>query len=95
MKGTTVHVFVACLVVLGILLSNTLVESSYADGDVDYCGKNCKARCAQAGVLDRCLKYCGICCAKCKCVPSGTYGNKHQCPCYRDLRNSKGNPKCP
>ncbi|KAI3445916.1 hypothetical protein Pfo_002581 [Paulownia fortunei] len=52
-------------------------------------------RCARAGVKDRCLKYCGICCAKCKCVPSGTYGNKHQCPCYRDMRSSKGTPKCP
>ncbi|CAI0451684.1 unnamed protein product [Linum tenue] len=45
--------------------------------------------------MDRCLKYCGICCDKCQCVPSGTYGNKHECPCYRDLKNSKGKPKCP
>ncbi|KAK9755507.1 hypothetical protein RND81_01G030400 [Saponaria officinalis] len=44
---------------------------------------------------DRCLKYCNICCLKCNCVPSGTYGNKHECPCYRDLKNNKGKPKCP
>ncbi|CAI0451859.1 unnamed protein product [Linum tenue] len=44
---------------------------------------------------DRCLKYCGICCDKCQCVPSGTYGNKDECPCYRDMKNSKGKPKCP
>ncbi|GFP88609.1 snakin-1, partial [Phtheirospermum japonicum] len=61
----------------------------------NYCGTNCNARCAVAGVKDRCLKYCGICCTICKCVPSGTYGNKHQCPCYRDMRSSKGKPKCP
>ncbi|PON74748.1 Gibberellin regulated protein [Parasponia andersonii] len=59
------------------------------------CGDKCKTRCSKAGVLDRCIKYCGICCQQCKCVPSGTYGNKHECPCYRDMRNSKGKPKCP
>nr|DAD21382.1 TPA_asm: hypothetical protein HUJ06_022845 [Nelumbo nucifera] len=36
-----------------------------------------------------------ICCKDCKCVPSGTYGNKHECPCYRDKVNNKGKPKCP
>ncbi|OWM79183.1 hypothetical protein CDL15_Pgr003354 [Punica granatum] len=60
-----------------------------------YCTKKCNERCGKAGVKDRCLKYCNICCAECKCVPSGTYGNKHQCPCYRDKKNSKGKPKCP
>ncbi|KAF3503186.1 hypothetical protein F2Q69_00044229 [Brassica cretica] len=29
------------------------------------------------------------------CVPSGTYGNRDECPCYRDMKNSKGQPKCP
>ncbi|GMN34986.1 hypothetical protein TIFTF001_005020 [Ficus carica] len=48
-----------------------------------------------AFLLDRCLKYCNICCDKCHCVPSGTYGNKDECPCYRDLKNSKGTSKCP
>ncbi|KAI5604146.1 hypothetical protein BDE02_01G266700 [Populus trichocarpa] len=62
---------------------------------VAFCTKKCNTRCANAGIQDRCLKYCGICCEQCKCVPSGTYGNKHECPCYRDKRNSKGKPKCP
>nr|QLH55403.1 snakin 2 [Ocimum basilicum]QLH55406.1 snakin 2 [Ocimum basilicum] len=84
---------VAFLLVLAIVLSSILVDPTSAESD--YCSKNCKMRCAAAGVMDRCLKYCGICCAKCKCVPSGTYGNKHQCPCYRDMRSSKGKPKCP
>ncbi|KAL2995971.1 hypothetical protein AAZX31_10G247100 [Glycine max] len=60
-----------------------------------YCSNKCSDRCSSAGVKDRCLRYCGICCAECKCVPSGTYGNKHQCPCYRDKLNKKGKPKCP
>lgn len=60
-----------------------------------FCDSKCKVRCSKAGAKDRCLKYCGICCKKCKCVPSGTYGNKQECPCYRDMKNSKGKPKCP
>ncbi|KAK3015243.1 hypothetical protein RJ639_007115 [Escallonia herrerae] len=49
-------------------------------------------RCYKAGLKKRCLKYCGICCAACNCVPSGTYGNKSECPSYRDKLNSKGTP---
>lgn len=60
-----------------------------------FCDSKCGVRCANAGVYDRCVKYCGICCQECKCVPSGTYGNKSECPCYRDKLNSKGKPKCP
>ncbi|CAI9752890.1 unnamed protein product [Fraxinus pennsylvanica] len=59
------------------------------------CDALCKARCAKAGIQKRCLNFCGICCSKCNCVPSGTYGNKSECPCYRDMLNSKGKPKCP
>ncbi|KAL2499615.1 Gibberellin-regulated protein 8 [Abeliophyllum distichum] len=59
------------------------------------CDAMCKTRCAKAGIQKRCLNFCGICCSKCQCVPSGTYGNKSECPCYRDMVNSKGKPKCP
>ena len=61
------------------------------------CNGKCNARCSKAGRQDRCLKYCNICCEKCDdhCVPSGTYGNKDECPCYRDTKNSNGKPKCP
>ncbi|CAN0905554.1 unnamed protein product, partial [Linum grandiflorum] len=65
------------------------------DGESSWCDSKCGVRCSKAGVKDRCLKYCGICCEKCNCVPSGTYGNKDECPCYRDMMNSKGKPKCP
>lgn len=60
-----------------------------------FCDSKCGVRCANAGVKDRCIRYCGVCCQQCNCVPSGTYGNKSECPCYRDKLNSKGNPKCP
>ncbi|KAG6674517.1 hypothetical protein I3842_15G045600 [Carya illinoinensis] len=72
--------------------SNGLLKYQKNQG---FCDSKCAARCAKAGVHNRCLKYCGICCEKCQCVPSGTYGNKHECPCYRDLKNSKGKSKCP
>ncbi|KAJ0025301.1 peamaclein [Pistacia vera] len=85
-------VFVAFLFV-SLVLTSSFFEVSMAGSD--FCDSKCAVRCSKAGVKDRCLKYCGICCEKCNCVPSGTYGNKHECPCYRDMKNSKGKPKCP
>ncbi|KAJ6700077.1 GIBBERELLIN-REGULATED PROTEIN 13 [Salix purpurea] len=35
------------------------------------------------------------CCAKCLCVPAGTYGNKQSCPCYNNWKTKRGGPKCP
>ncbi|CAM8922642.1 unnamed protein product [Rhodiola kirilowii] len=85
--------------VTAILLLSTLLVASVLEADVQPppvdCGYKCGKRCQNAGVKDRCLKFCGICCRECKCVPSGTYGNKHECPCYRDKLSSKGKPKCP
>ncbi|ESQ51071.1 hypothetical protein EUTSA_v10022920mg [Eutrema salsugineum] len=60
-----------------------------------WCGGKCEVRCKKSGMKDRCLNYCGICCKECKCVPSGTYGNKDECACYRDKLSSKMTPKCP
>ncbi|CAL5438108.1 unnamed protein product [Camellia sinensis] len=87
------RLFFATLLLFALLLSYSFLEPTMAKSL--FCTHKCKGRCAKAAVKERCLKYCGICCAECKCVPSGTYGNKHQCPCYRDRRNSKGKPKCP
>ncbi|KAF8404932.1 hypothetical protein HHK36_009827 [Tetracentron sinense] len=81
--------------VFATFLLVSLVLSSYTMADPSNCHDKCGERCAKAGVMDRCVKYCGICCEECKCVPSGTYGNKHECPCYRDKMNSKGKSKCP
>ncbi|KAK2660177.1 hypothetical protein Ddye_006710 [Dipteronia dyeriana] len=78
---------------VSLVLTSSFFEVSKADSA--FCDSKCKVRCSKAGVYDRCLKYCGICCEKCNCVPSGTYGHKDECPCYADMKNSKGKPKCP
>ncbi|XP_022963307.1 peamaclein-like [Cucurbita moschata] len=87
------------LVLVSLVLSSFLLQHAIADSPATYapsfCDSKCGARCLNAGVKDRCLKYCGLCCQQCKCVPSGTYGNKSECPCYRDKLNSKGKSKCP
>ncbi|GLJ27787.1 hypothetical protein SUGI_0545350 [Cryptomeria japonica] len=59
------------------------------------CDKECNRRCSKASLHNRCLKYCRICCEKCNCVPPGTYGYGDVCPCYANLKNSKGGHKCP
>ncbi|XP_058080612.1 peamaclein-like [Magnolia sinica] len=81
------------LLFLFLLLSFSYIQSTMAGSA--FCDSKCATRCSKASVHDRCLKYCGLCCEECKCVPSGTYGNKDECPCYRDKLNSKGKPKCP
>ncbi|PIN22104.1 hypothetical protein CDL12_05194 [Handroanthus impetiginosus] len=86
-------VLFAAMLLLALLLSSSLIHTTMAGSS--YCDEKCGMRCSKAGVKERCLKYCGICCEECKCVPSGTFGNKHECPCYRDKKNSKGKPKCP
>ncbi|KAE8683531.1 Gibberellin-regulated protein 10 [Hibiscus syriacus] len=83
---------VICLLV-SLILASSFFEVSMSGSD--SCDSKCGVRCSKAGVKDRCLKCCGICCEKCQCVPSGTFGHKDECPCYRNMKNSKGEPKCP
>ncbi|XP_059077649.1 cypmaclein-like [Cryptomeria japonica] len=71
-------------------------ENSYGGvKDQIDCDKECNRRCSKASLHDRSLKYCGICCEKCNCVRPGTSGNEDVCPCYANLKNSKGGHKCP
>ncbi|KAF8047714.1 hypothetical protein N665_2853s0001 [Sinapis alba] len=93
-KLVTYFVFLVLIILPFMLLPATAAPGRIGGMEV-YCGSRCRGRCAKAGFQDRCIKYCGICCRQCKCVPSGTFGNKHQCPCYRDKLSSKGKPKCP
>ncbi|KAL7155920.1 hypothetical protein ABFS83_03G108600 [Erythranthe nasuta] len=84
--------------VLALLLVTTFAENGPAEAPSDisgFCKEKCAVRCSKAGRQNRCLQYCRICCAKCNCVPSGTYGNRDECPCYRDWKNPEGGPKCP
>ncbi|KAH7846889.1 hypothetical protein Vadar_019353 [Vaccinium darrowii] len=83
----------ATFVLVSLVLSSSFLPNAMAGSS--FCDSKCGVRCSKAGVKDRCLKYCGICCEECKCVPSGTYGHKDECPCYRDKKNSKGKSKCP
>ncbi|XP_057501772.1 peamaclein-like [Actinidia eriantha] len=83
----------ATFLLVYLVLTSSLLPTAMAGSS--FCDSKCGVRCSKAGVKDRCLKYCGICCEECKCVPSGTYGNKHECPCYGSKKNSKGKPKCP
>ncbi|XP_022741164.1 peamaclein-like [Durio zibethinus] len=95
----------ATLLFISLVFSSSFVQLSFATPAAppspspasapSFCDSKCGERCFKAGLKDRCLKYCGICCRECKCVPSGTYGNKSECPCYRDKLNSKHQPKCP
>ncbi|XP_023639231.1 gibberellin-regulated protein 8 isoform X1 [Capsella rubella] len=85
---------VAQFFMISLLLTSSLFVHSNAGSAA--CDGKCNVRCAKADrTHGECLKDCNICCEKCNCVPSGTFGNKDECPCYRDLINSKGGSKCP
>nr|GMC48297.1 peamaclein [Ipomoea batatas]GMC54453.1 peamaclein [Ipomoea batatas]GMD41311.1 peamaclein [Ipomoea batatas] len=95
-KMMSIRVALRCVLMMGsILMSWSLAERSTVVEGSSFCDSKCAVRCSKSGRPDRCLKYCGICCDKCHCVPSGTFGHKDECPCYRDMKNSKGGPKCP
>ncbi|KAK3443604.1 protein GAST1 [Eucalyptus grandis] len=59
------------------------------------CGPRCTSRCSATSYKKPCLFFCQKCCAKCLCVPAGTYGNKQTCPCYNNWKTKRGGPKCP
>ncbi|KAI3461149.1 hypothetical protein Pfo_017812 [Paulownia fortunei] len=56
---------------------------------------SCTDRCSKTSFKKPCMLFCQKCCAKCLCVPPGTYGNKQVCPCYNDWKTKRGGPKCP
>ncbi|PON61061.1 Glycoside hydrolase [Parasponia andersonii] len=63
--------------------------------DID-CGRLCKERCSLNSRPNRCHRACGSCCAKCKCVPPGTFGNRELCgKCYTDMTTHHNQTKCP
>jgi hypothetical protein len=61
------------------------------------CGGECRRRCSKTHHKKPCLFFCAkCCCAKCLCVPPGTYGDKEiTCPCYNNWKTKRGGPKCP
>ncbi|KAF8109122.1 hypothetical protein N665_0102s0031 [Sinapis alba] len=59
------------------------------------CGSACVARCRLSSRPNLCHRACGTCCARCNCVPPGTYGNYDKCECYATLTTHGGRRKCP
>nr|CAD10104.1 gibberellin induced protein 3 [Petunia x hybrida] len=59
------------------------------------CQPKCTYRCSKTSFKKPCMFFCQKCCAKCLCVPAGTYGNKQTCPCYNNWKTKEGGPKCP
>ncbi|CAN6250643.1 unnamed protein product [Urochloa humidicola] len=59
------------------------------------CGSACASRCSVSSRPNLCNRACGTCCARCHCVPPGTSGNHHACPCYAAITTRGGRPKCP
>ncbi|XP_021911401.1 gibberellin-regulated protein 12-like [Carica papaya] len=84
---------------LTLIIFGTTVKDSNVGGEgslrPDQCCEACDYRCSNAHYPKRCLFYCDMCCKKCLCVPSGTYGHKEECPCYNNWKSKQGKPKCP
>ncbi|XP_010038994.2 gibberellin-regulated protein 12 [Eucalyptus grandis] len=82
-----------------LIASTCFVEVSLAGGEgslrPEQCGAACDYRCSATSHRKPCLFFCNKCCAKCLCVPSGTYGHKEECPCYNNWKTKEGKPKCP
>ncbi|KAL3843395.1 hypothetical protein ACJIZ3_000798 [Penstemon smallii] len=74
--------------------SNAIPETTYGPEKMD-CGGACASRCKLSSRPNLCKRACGTCCARCNCVPPGTYGNYEACPCYAKLTTRENKPKCP
>ncbi|XP_068643989.1 cypmaclein-like [Aristolochia californica] len=60
------------------------------------CSGLCGERCSQNSRPNVCIRACGTCCVRCKCVPPGTFGNREACgSCYTNMKTHGDKPKCP
>ncbi|CAK9311581.1 unnamed protein product [Citrullus colocynthis] len=75
------------------------ISLHFAEAGSDFrpsdCRPRCNYRCSATSHRKPCMFFCQKCCAKCLCVPPGTYGNKQVCPCYNNWKTQQGGPKCP
>ncbi|KAK7372344.1 hypothetical protein VNO80_05722 [Phaseolus coccineus] len=81
-----------------LLLSFSDVAQAYTRSGTlrpSDCKGRCTYRCSATSHKKPCMFFCQKCCAKCLCVPPGTYGNKQLCPCYNSWKTKEGGPKCP
>ncbi|CAI0406652.1 unnamed protein product [Linum tenue] len=91
-KAISFALFLAITMAFAIQLSHAGGEGSLT---ADQCSGACEFRCSATSHKKPCLFFCNMCCQKCLCVPSGTYGNKEECPCYNNWKTKEGTPKCP
>ncbi|KAL2539517.1 Uncharacterized protein Adt_00495 [Abeliophyllum distichum] len=64
-------------------------------GHID-CDGLCNHRCSLHSRPNLCLRACGTCCVRCKCVPPGTFGNRELCgKCYTGMTTHHNKTKCP
>ncbi|RWV83443.1 hypothetical protein GW17_00054941 [Ensete ventricosum] len=75
--------------------SFTCNAKSFLSLNAAECSGRCAGRCSATAYKKPCMFFCQKCCAKCLCVPPGTYGNKQFCPCYNNWKTKRGGPKCP
>ncbi|KAI4365754.1 hypothetical protein MLD38_021714 [Melastoma candidum] len=88
-----------CSLIVFLVASICFVEVAQGGGEgslrPDQCAGACDYRCSATSHRKPCLFFCNKCCAKCLCVPSGTYGNRQECPCYDNWKTQEGKHKCP
>ncbi|XP_050214825.1 gibberellin-regulated protein 2-like [Mercurialis annua] len=81
------------LAIFCILLMHELKSSAEAE-QID-CKLKCGYRCSKTSRQKMCMRACNTCCQRCNCVPPGTSGNTHVCPCYANMKTHGGKLKCP
>ncbi|XP_075475990.1 protein RSI-1-like [Primulina tabacum] len=90
---STATLFLVLSLVFFLTLSN--VVQGYNHLRPQDCKPRCTYRCSATSHKKPCMFFCLKCCAKCLCVPPGTYGNKETCACYNNWKTKRGGPKCP
>ncbi|XP_058197981.1 gibberellin-regulated protein 12-like [Rhododendron vialii] len=85
---------------LFLLASMCAVQVSMAGGKGSIkklrdCYPACDFRCSKADIPYDCELICEQCCFRCFCVPSGTSGNKEECPCYSTVALPNRVATCP
>ncbi|KAL2333459.1 hypothetical protein Fmac_014672 [Flemingia macrophylla] len=89
--------FVCAIFLIFAMASVTQIAYGGGEGSLTpaQCPSACDYRCSKTQHKKACLYFCNYCCQRCLCVPSGTYGNKEECPCYNNMKTKRGTPKCP
>ncbi|KAK6938954.1 Gibberellin regulated protein [Dillenia turbinata] len=93
-KALIASLFISLLVLHLIEADQSATDTGKGAPKID-CGAACTARCGSSSRPNLCKRACGTCCARCNCVPPGTYGNLDDCPCYANMTTRGNKRKCP